>query len=419
MKKKLLALIIVIIAAIAAFFAIRHFSGNSSSEDDENTVYVQSVADFMGLGSGNGMINRFSGVVEAQDSWSVKQNSDSTVKEIYVSVDQEVTKGTPLFSYDTEQYQSDLAQAQIDLERLNNELTSLNNVLTDLQNQQSKASAADKESFNIQIEEQNLNIKQKNIDIQSKQIDIDKLQSNIDNAIVTSEIDGVVQKINTNTENSSDDSFITIMQKGDMRIKGRINEQNISDVYVGAEMIIYSRLDSTQTWKGTVTKIDTENKVDSSNSYYSDSAASSDSSTSYPFYVELESTDGLMLGQHIYMEIDNGQNEETEEEDGIWLDDYLIDLTDESNPFVWKDNNGTLIKQKITLGKHDDDLFKYLVTEGLSEDDLIAVPDESLSEGMKTTDMASMTDTTDTTDMTDTVDTAGMTNSVVTEGGAE
>ena len=388
MKKKVLTIIIIIIAAaVAAFLAIRQFQNNSSAKD-ENTAYVQSVADFMGIGSGNGMINRFSGVVEAQASWSVNKDTDSTVKEIFVSVGQEVTKGTPLFSYDTEKYQSDLAQAQIDLERLNNELTSLNNVLADLQNQQSKAAAADKESFNIQIEEQKLNIKQKGIDIQSKQIDIDKLQSNINNAAVTSEIDGIVQKINSDSsETGSDNSFITIMQTGDLRIKGKVNEQNISELYVGAEMIIYSRSDSSKTWNGTITKIDTENNTDSSDSSYGYSD-SGESSTSYPFYVELKSTDGLMLGQHIYMELDMGQNNNTDTADGIWLDDYLIDLSDASNPFVWKDNNGSLIKQKITLGEHDDALSRYLVTDGLSEADLIAVPGENLIEGMKTADMA-------------------------------
>lgn len=30
-------------------------------------------------------------------------------------------------------------------------------------------------------------------------------------------------------------------------------------------------------------------------------------STSYPFYVELDSSDGLMLGQHVYIERDTGQ----------------------------------------------------------------------------------------------------------------
>ena len=390
-KKILIILIIIAAAALAAFFVIKQFKGaGSSSGKGDNVAYVQSVSDFMGLGSGNGMMNRFSGVVEAQDSWSVKQESDSTVKEIYVTVGQEVTKGTPLFAYDTEKYESDLAQANIDLERLNNELTSLNNVLADLQKQQKKAASSEKESFNIQIEEQNLNIKQKNIDIQSKQVDIDKLQSNIDNATVTSAIDGVVQKINSGTDTTdSEDSFITIMQTGDLRIKGKVNEQNISDLYEGAEMIIYSRADSSKTWKGSITKIDTENKADSSNSDYG-YASNGESSTSYPFYVELDSTDGLMLGQHVYMEVDMGQNSESDTKEGVWLDEYLIDLTNESNPFVWKDDNGTLVKQPVTLGEHDENLARYLVTDGLSETDRIAVPDTSLSEGMKTDDMANM-----------------------------
>ena len=97
-----------------------------------------------------------------------------------------------------------------------------------------------------------------------------------------------------------------------------------------------------------------------------------------------------MMGQHVYMEVDMGQNSESDTKEGVWLDEYLIDLTDESNPFVWKDDNGTLVKQPVTLGEHDENLARYLVTDGLFETDRIAVPDTSLSEGMKTDDMANM-----------------------------
>ena len=56
------------------------------------------------------------------------------------------------------------------------------------------------------------------------------------------------------------------------------------------------------------------------------------SSSSYPFYVTLDSSDGLMLGQHVYIEMDEGQEEQ---KTGIWLRDYYtVDAVMES-PYVW------------------------------------------------------------------------------------
>ena len=55
--------------------------------------------------------------------------------------------------------------------------------------------------------------------------------------------------------------------------------------------------------------------------YYGDYiGVSADSSSKYPFYVELDDSEGLMLGQHVYIIIENGFNGSEwsyEGEDGI------------------------------------------------------------------------------------------------------
>lgn len=58
--------------------------------------------------------------------------------------------------------------------------------------------------------------------------------------------------------------------------------------------------------------MDTKNPNNSSNNMMygmSSEEASQNTSTSYPFYVELESSEGLLLGQHVYIEQDNGLEE--------------------------------------------------------------------------------------------------------------
>lgn len=394
-KKKMAVILVVVLAACAAagFIGIRlKNSGTGASADGENMAYVEKVSVLAGNTDGTGMVNRFAGVVESQDTWSVEQKSDSTVKEILVTVGQKVKKGDPLFTYDTDKYNDSLAQAQIDLERLNNEKESINATIAELQKQQKKAKAADQANYTIQIQEQQLAEKQKELDIQSKQADIDKLNDNIAHATVTSEIDGVVKSIRSGTSNADasvsgmqDNSFLTVMKSGDYRIKGSINEQNISQIAEGSPMLVVSRTDSSATWKGTVSKIDTSNPSSGQNNGMSSDMSAG--SSSYPFYVELDSSDGLIMGQHVYLEPDVGQ---AEKKDGLWIPEYLVDETDAENPFVWADKDGKLAKQAVTLGDKDESLGTVEILSGLSESDSIAFPDSSLKEGMRTAPMAEM-----------------------------
>ena len=92
------------------------------------------------------------------------------------------------------------------------------------------------------------------------------------------------------------------------RIKGTVNEMNVGSIIEGEPVIIRSRVDENQVWKGTMGSVDREstNSQSSSNAWgmMDASGDSQTSSTTYPFYVELQSSEGLMLGQHVYIEPD-------------------------------------------------------------------------------------------------------------------
>ena len=87
MKKKGVVILCAAVAAAAAVGLLCwRFLGNRNGGKGDNVVYVNTVEKLMSLGSGNGMMNRFAGVVESQETWSVQQNQEKTVKEILVSV---------------------------------------------------------------------------------------------------------------------------------------------------------------------------------------------------------------------------------------------------------------------------------------------------------------------------------------------
>ena len=386
MNKKKIGIICGAAGAALAIGIVGWRAAGGGGQSGEKPLYVNTVEQITSLGTGNGMVNRFAGVVEAQETWSVQQNSDKTVKEILVQVGDTVQKGTPLYTYDVEKFQEDLAAAQLELERMNNEAAGISADIRELEAERQKADADNKAAYTFQIQEQDLQLRQKQFDIQSKQLEIDKLNENIAHATVTSEIDGVVKSIHDGSDMSgmnSDNSFMTIMKTGAYRVKGQINEQNMAAITVDMPVLIHSRTDSSQVWKGTVKQIDRENPVTGNNMYaVSSSDGGTTSSSSYPFYVELESGEGLMLGQHVYLEPDMGQGEEKE---GIWLDEYMIDRTDPEQPAVWADNGrGRLEKRPVTLGSYDENLMEYEILEGLELTDSITYPEEDLQEGMET-----------------------------------
>ena len=382
-----ISIAVVLAAVIAAGFLAVRFAKPAGTGGE--TAYVETVENLTGQNASLGLINRFAGVVEPQGTWSVTKNSDAEIKEIFVEEGDEVEEGDPLFEYSTLKYEEELEQAKIDLERLENDYTATQEAIAQLEKEKREASSSEQANYTIQIKEQNLALKDKELDIEMKKAEIDKLEDNIDNSVVESGISGIVKKINETDQmgsGSDDNSFIVVMKVGTYRVKGTVNEQNIGELTAGAAVLVHSRVND-RTWKGTITKIDTENTVSNENNGYFFGGSEETRSAKYPFYIELDSSEGLILGQHVYVEPDLGQEDE-ESGSGIWIAAYMVDREDPEHPFVWKDAGGKLRKQEVTIAETMEEIGKVKISEGLLLTDSIAIPDGSLTEGMKTAPMS-------------------------------
>lgn len=187
----------------------------------------------------------------------------------------------------------------------------------------------------------------------------------------------------SNSSDSGDSSYMTILATGDYRVKGTITETNVWLINEGDPVIIRSRIDDSQTWSGTISKIKTDSKADED----TDSDAmdygveGGESASKYNFYVTLESDEGLMMGQHVFVELDNGQDDER---DGIWLPTSYLYIDGDSF-YVWKDVKGKLKKEEVTVGDYNELLDEYEILSGVSAEDYIACDDMTLEENMKTT----------------------------------
>ena len=353
---------------------------DGSSEDK---VYVEKVSRIMNQYAG--VSNRYNGVVETQDSYEVNVDSSRTISEIKVEVGDEVEEGQTLVTYDTSDLTMKIEQAKLELEGIQNEIDNYNKQIDTLTKEMEKVDESERYDYTTQIQNIQNSIAQKQFDMESKKLEISKEQKQVSSSSVVSKVAGVVKEINEKGVDSNGNSapFMTILQTGEYRIKGSIDEQNVWMLSEGQEVVIRSRVDSTETWSGTIGKIDTESpQQGNDNGYYSTSSSGDTQSASkYPFYVDLDSVDGLILGQHVYIELDQGQEEVKE---GLWLYGSYI-VQDEDTPYVWAANEkNRLEKRYIELGEYDADMDEYEIVSGLTEDDYITWPMAGLYEGVTT-----------------------------------
>lgn len=367
---------------LAAVLLLSPFAGCSAKNGE--TASVQSVSMICGLGS-TGLSDRFAGIVTARSETEIRKDEQKMIKEILVSEGEDVSEGQVLFSYDMEQVQLSVEKGKLELEQLRYSVISKENEKATLEKEKEKASEANKLSYTLAIQEADTAIRETNYNITLKEKEVQKLEEALDNLEVTSPVNGRVQALNE--EEGYDNygnrlPFMMIVETGAYRVKGYINEQNAGMLIEGTPVLIRSRLDSSMTWTGTISMIDWENGTQNNNNYYygEPEAAEMGGTTKYPFYVEMDTADGLLLGQHVYIESATGADDSA---DTIRMPAfYLFDVNGDTAS-VWAQNEkGLLEKRSVTVGIYDEMTDTYEIMGGLTAKDYIAFPEETLKPGM-------------------------------------
>ena len=351
----------------------------------EGAVYVQSVAELANLG-GIAPGDRFAGLVVSENVAEIQKDSNKSVGELLVREGDDVTEGQALFSYDTEQLQLTLDKQRLELEQLKATIENYKEQIADLEKDRNRVGTADKLQYTVQIQSLEVDLKEAELNVKAKENEVTSSENILANATVVSPVNGRIQSI---SENGMDNygnplPYITIQQSGSYRIKGTLGELQRGGIMEGSRIKVTSRTDPQVSWSGTVTLVDYENPIQGNNNnhYYMGPSDEMTSSSKYPFYVELDSTEGLILGQHVYLEL---EVEETEAS-GPSISSAFICYNEDGTTYVWAENRNKLEKRAVTVGEYNymNDTFEIL--EGLTEADYIAFPDYELCvEGAPTT----------------------------------
>ena len=340
---------------------------------DETAVYVQKISNINGIST----TERFSGLVVSENLTEVKKDSDKEVAELLVKEGQDVKEGDPLFSYDTDKLQLSADKLDLEREQLNSSLQDYQTQISQLEREREKVNANKKLQYTIQIQSAQVSLKEAELNLKTKEVELEKAQKLLQNATVLSPTTGRIQSINESGTDSQGNAvaYITIQQAGSYRVRGTIGELQQGAVSKGDRIMMVSRVDPSKTWLGTVTLVDYENPIknDNSGGYVISGNDSSNTASKYPFYVELDSMDGLIMGQHLYLE----RYTEGAGASGVPVSSAYICYEEDGSAYVWAENShAKLEKRAITLGDYNENSDCYDVVDGLTEDDYIAFPDE-------------------------------------------
>lgn len=347
-------------------------------------VYVQSVEALSNMG-GIAPGDHFLGLVVSEHVTEIKRDSDKAVKELLVQEGDDVKEGQELFRYDTDELQLNYDKKCLELEQLKASIESYKSQIKQLENERAGVTGSEKLRYTLEIQSTQLDMKEAELKITTKEKEVEQAANLLENSTVISPVDGRVQDINETGMNNQGEAaaYITIQEVGSYRVKGVLGELQRGGIQEGNRVTMVSRTDESEVWSGQVTLVDYENPSQGSDMdrYYGMSADEMTASSKYPFYVDLDSTEGLMLGQHLYIKLERPEGQPA----GIPIGSAFVCYAEDGSAFVWAENRGKLEKRTVTLGEYNPMTDAQEILSGISLEDYIAFPDELCSEGVSTT----------------------------------
>ena len=328
--------------------------------------------------------DKFAGVVVSENVVEIERDAEKQSEELYVSVGDEVRINEKLFEYDTDTLSLTVDKQELELDKLEQQIKDLTTQKKNLENQIKKEKDKSvKATLELQLRSVSAYLTQATYDKQTLQAEITYNKNMLKNAVVRSPIKGTVRSINENGT-----PYITIQQAGAFQVKGTLNELSLNaGIMEGVGVTILSRVDPTQFWTGVVTLVDyNAGGSNEQEGMYGGMTDGMSTATSYPFYITLDNTNGLLLGQHVYIQISAAAigDDLLRIPEGYVMDIVMDEETWLTTGTVWAVNmeTGTLTKTTVTLGEYDPTYGTYVILEGITAESYLADPaDAGVKEG--------------------------------------
>jgi hypothetical protein len=214
------------------------------------------------------------------------------------------------------------------------------------------------------------------IDIQESDLTITKLEKKISKQTIYSKIDGVVSHVGDTTSSSSQ-TLLTVKSKDGYYVEGTVSELMLDELTEGTYLDCMSY--QSGDFEAQVVEVSDYPVSSSSTGFYS-----SDSNPNVSYYQfnasiedqSIELSDGDWL--QITLKGDASQSNK------LVLSRAFV-RSENGNSYVYKEENGVLKKQYVTIGESVDYGYSVVIKSGITRDDYIAFPyGKTVVDGAKT-----------------------------------
>ena len=217
----------------------------------------------------------------------------------------------------------------------------------------------------------------KSSDIRESKLNIEKLEKKVKKEVIYSKLDGTVAKVGDPATAASDgNTFMTIKSKEGFYVKGTVSELMLDQVKEGTILNC-----SGQSGDFEAEVVDVSEYPVSGDSY----SGSGNPNVSYYSYTATIPDKSVKVSDDDWLTITLKSDAQSK---GIVLDRAFV-RSENGSSYVYKDDNGVLKKQKLSVGGNVNGGYSVLVTGGITRDDKIAFPyGDTVKEGAKTQEVS-------------------------------
>ena len=216
------------------------------------------------------------------------------------------------------------------------------------------------------------------LDIQESDIKISQLEKKANKKLISSKLDGTVTYVgDTSGETTDGNALIKVKSSDGFYVIGSISELMLDEITEGTVLNCTSY--TSGSFEAEV--MDVSEYPVTSNSYYGDS----NPNVSYYAFTAVVTDKSLQLEDQDYVTI----TYEASSSEGSMVIQKAFVRSENGKSYVYKDENGVLKKQELTVGSTVDNGYSVIVKGGITSDDLIAFPyGKDVKEGAKTKEVS-------------------------------
>lgn len=208
------------------------------------------------------------------------------------------------------------------------------------------------------------------------QAEVDKAQNAINQTIITSDVDGKVVEVDNSIDPSAKTSqtLVHIVSEGQLQVQGTVTEYDLTNISVGQEIKIKSKVYPDKEWTGKISYISNYPK-DAGTS--SDSSNATSGSASYEYKADIEGDlDVLKQGFSVSVEVVNNTPSKLVPVSAV------VNDGDKNYVWVYDDKTSKVTKVEVTLGSADAEHQE--ITGGLETNQIvISNPTSNLKDNAK------------------------------------